>query len=477
MKSIIISENNSSKTNNGIFEGWGTSLCWWAHRVGFSKKLTEKSASLFFSENGLNLNIMRYNIGGGDDPTHNHITRTDSEIPGWWKYNTDSCEFDFDTDVDKNQLAVLEAAYSAAKNNAYVEAFSNSPPFFMTESGCSSGNYIASKDNLKKSCIADFAEYLAKVCFYIQNEYKIEIKSLAPMNEPFSNYWKAFSTKQEGCFVSPGEMQSNILKAVDTALRKKNLHNTVLTASDETNTMLQYISVKMLSEDALATVDRISTHTYMKALPHIKELALTLNKNLWMSETDWSGVCGENSGEMGPALWLAEKIIEDINTLSPSAWVIWQIVAAYISKEPDCKGRFDMSSMPDLTKGFWGTAFADIDNEDIYLTQKYYAFGQFSRYIKPGMSIIHTNCNYCIAALNKDTNETVLVITNSNKDVASFSFKFTDIDIKNKKAKIIRTSGDIQSGEHWSNVGEFEISENEFDINIKGHSITTLVIS
>ena len=41
MKNITIDINKISPTNNGVFEGWGTSLCWWANRVGFSKKLTE----------------------------------------------------------------------------------------------------------------------------------------------------------------------------------------------------------------------------------------------------------------------------------------------------------------------------------------------------------------------------------------------------------------------------------------------------
>ena len=95
MKNILISVKNASATNNGIFEGWGTSLCWWANRMGFSKKMTEDSAKLFYSPEGLNLNIMRYNIGGGDNPSHNHITRTDSEMPGWWKYDTKADEFIF----------------------------------------------------------------------------------------------------------------------------------------------------------------------------------------------------------------------------------------------------------------------------------------------------------------------------------------------------------------------------------------------
>ena len=82
-----VSPKNFSTTNGGVFEGWGSSLCWWANRVGYSDVLAQQAAELFYGEKGLSLNIMRYNIGGGDDPTHTHITRTDSEVPGWLVWN------------------------------------------------------------------------------------------------------------------------------------------------------------------------------------------------------------------------------------------------------------------------------------------------------------------------------------------------------------------------------------------------------
>ncbi len=476
MKTVVISTDNVSQTNNGIFEGWGTSLCWWANRVGFSNKMTEESAKLFFSDDGLRLNIMRYNIGGGDDPNHNHITRTDSEMPGWWKYDKLKKEFVFNSDTDKAQLNVLSAAYKAAGDNAYVEAFSTSPPYYMTVSGCSSGSKNAIANNLKKACTEPFAEYLAEVCDYIQKNLNIKIKSLAAMNEPFTNYWKAYSEKQEGCHISPGKRQSDLLIATSHALKSRELSDIAVTASDETNTTLQLYAIKKLTPQALDTVDRISTHTYAKATPKIGKFAREKGKNLWMSETDWSGISGENSGEMGPALWLAEKIIEDINTLSPSAWVIWQIIAAYISKTPDAKGRLDMPCIPDLTKGFWGTAFADIDNEKIYLTQKYYAFGQFSRYIQPGMTVIHTDDSQTLAAFNRISGETVIVAVNTSAENMDISFSFNGLTIAGKTVQSIRTSGSISAGEHWAKVNKFTVSGNKFCTTLKPNSITTFII-
>ena len=56
---VTVSPNNTYEINKGIFEGWGTSLCWWANRVGYSDSLAQKCADTFYGEDGLRLNIAR----------------------------------------------------------------------------------------------------------------------------------------------------------------------------------------------------------------------------------------------------------------------------------------------------------------------------------------------------------------------------------------------------------------------------------
>ena len=48
-ETIILDIKNISPINNGIFEGWGTSLCWWGNRIGGNDKLSNDAAKLFFS--------------------------------------------------------------------------------------------------------------------------------------------------------------------------------------------------------------------------------------------------------------------------------------------------------------------------------------------------------------------------------------------------------------------------------------------
>ena len=57
------------------FEGWGTSLCWWANHVG-GWSATARNAvvdAVVDPAAGLGYNIFRYNIGGGENPAHEHM--------------------------------------------------------------------------------------------------------------------------------------------------------------------------------------------------------------------------------------------------------------------------------------------------------------------------------------------------------------------------------------------------------------------
>ena len=77
--------NDTDGDGFGEFQGFGTSLCWWANRCGYDATLTEEAAKLLYNkEEGLGFTIGRYNIGGGDTPSHDHITRSDSIMPGFW---------------------------------------------------------------------------------------------------------------------------------------------------------------------------------------------------------------------------------------------------------------------------------------------------------------------------------------------------------------------------------------------------------
>ncbi|MBP5330630.1 MAG: hypothetical protein J6Y89_02110 [Lachnospiraceae bacterium] len=509
--------NDTNSDGYGEFEGWGTSLCWWANRLGYSTSLTEQSAKAFFDLNeGLGMNIGRYNIGGGDNVTdpsapfyhEPHIKRSDSEVPGYCKdvvkidltekskeyYEENYARADFecgyawnyDWDADTNQMNILKAAIKAAGDVYIAEAFSNSPPYFMTVSGCSSGGEDPGVDNLREDSYTAFACYLADVIAHWKNEGLI-FRSVAPMNEPATSYWKANSDKQEGCHFSMGESQSRILVELNKELANKGI-DIIISASDETSIDTAAASFDKLSEEAKAVVERIDTHAYQGTQRSLlKSNAEKAGKNLWMSEVDGTeGLfsAGRSESGMQAALGFARAIITDLNGMKPTAWIMWDAVDIHV----DSKNRFDTCSRKAadgiIANGtpFWGIGIADHDKEELLLGKKYYAFGQFTRYIRPGYCIVDSGEN-TVAAFNPVDKSIVIVAMNANTDDLRWEFDLSDFDKLDGNTKItaIRTSGSMADGENWADVSgsvNVKISEDvtKFATDIKGSSVTTFII-
>ncbi len=477
---IVIDPSNVSRTNNGIFEGWGTSLCWYGNRIGGSQKASEQSAELLYNaETGLGLNIIRYNIGGGDDPTHTHIARSDSNMPGYWtNYDEETGTFEYDYTLDSNQYNVLLECIEQCPD-ILVEMFSNSAPYFMTRSGCTSGTTDEISSNIEIDQMPAFAEYMANVVKYYVDK-GINVVSIEPMNEP-SNGWNVahYGVKQEGCSIAKGEEQSAMILAMKTAMEKYGLSDILLAGCDETNDTTTNQALKKLSEEALNALGQINTHTYSRndaSSTKLYQTAYTLGRKLWMSETDSGNVQGDNAGEMGAALNFASQITNDLNSLQPSAWIMWQAIGSYC----DVDNQFDPDTLTqkDLdTNGFWGVCYADMNNETIVTTKKYYAFGQYTKYIRPGDSLIATDDYYTTASFNEDDGQIKIVIYNTSADDREVSFDLSAFDQSGDVVNVIRTSGDYETGENWAVLDDLSVEDGKVRATIKGNSVTTFVVN
>ena len=248
----------------------------------------------------------------------------------------------------------------------------------------------------------------------------------------------------------------------------------IIAASDETSPKKQIAEYRAYSPEARAAIGRINTHTYNETgRRELGQLARKESFALWMSEVDGGETAGRNAGEMGAALWLGGKIIADINQLMPTAWVAWQVIDNHIS-EAGFAGNKD-TGMVDLNAGYWGFAVADHDREEILLTQKYYAMGQFSRYIRPGSRIIPCG-NSAIAAYDEARGELAVVAVNACASERTLALDLSAFSGTGAQAEVIRTSGSMESGEHWAQLSPIPISGGRMTAPLKGHSITTFVI-
>jgi hypothetical protein len=141
------------------FRGWGMSLAWEANDLYGGGRLPaqikapdiqSRYMDLLYGDPAtrvtLGFNIARYNIAGGDDPTHKHM-RADAQMEGF--QNGPGAAFDWTRDAPQRRML-----QEAKKRGAGIfEAASYSPPYWMTVSGCSSGADAGHHANLREGSL------------------------------------------------------------------------------------------------------------------------------------------------------------------------------------------------------------------------------------------------------------------------------------------------------------------------------------
>ena len=362
-------------------EGWGVSLCWWANMCGkWDEESIDQLIDWMVSPDGLNWNIFRYNIGGGDDPEWtncdvHHMGKGKglrAEMEGFQDERGGPYRWERDSAQRRIMLKIKEK-----RPDAIFEAFSNSPPWWMTVSGCAAGHQDARTDNLRTDCYEDFARYLVDVCLHYRDTYGIEFKTLEPFNEPTTDYWYR-SGSQEGCHFD-ATSQVAFLRVLAPILKESGLR-TIISASDETCTKHSLAVLKeYLRSGAIDLIGQWNTHTYSAdrdTRRKVGDLARNAGKEVWMSESGSGGRGIEGN------LNMAQRLIDDMRDIRPSAWLDWQYVEEYGDQWCLVQGNFARGT------------YRKVKN--------FYVRQHFTRFIRQGYHIVESRNGQSLAAINPE---------------------------------------------------------------------------
>lgn len=418
-------------------EGWGVSLAWWAHVFGGApNKVRQKVADLIFSEKeGLGLNVIRYNIGGGENPKY-HFEEPRADMPGF-----ESPSGKFNWKADANQRWMLQAAKQRGAN--MFEAFSNSPPYWMTVSGSVTGSKIGASDNLKDSKEKAFAQYLTKVVQHFHEAWGIDFHSLEAFNEPASGWWK-LGGRQEGSHFSYA-MQQSMIPLLHEDLADAKL-KTAISAPDDNSINETVQTWKHYPQNIKQIVGQINTHSYNgTSREQLSAAAVKSGKNLWMSEYG----DGEQSG-----MKMSMRILADLKQLKPTAWVYWQAIDG----------------------GGWGLLNADVNHDSNYsftMTEKYYVLGNYSKFIRPGFRLVKIGIPNAVAAYQKSTNKLVIVTTNQSSSKETYTYDLSKFSNVQNNVQVYQTS----YIEYLQKQSSISLHDKKFTASGPAQSVTTYVIS
>ncbi len=450
------------------FEGWGTSLVWFANATGgYPEQVREDLLEKVFGKDGLNLNIARYNIGGGNATDVPSYLRPGGAVAGWWNPDLGASDDSGPITSTYADRARYAAAWSPDETNAFDwnadatqrwwitalkdritkwEAFSNSPPYFLTQSGYASGGINnASSEQLAPADMDKFAGYLVKVVEHIEQTEGIHFDTLEPFNEPNTNYWgttipegstwPTSASRQEGAHIGP-QRQDQMIAALAARLAAPSTTTDVsISAMDETNPSRFVTNWNGWSQSSRDEVSQLNVHTYgTSSRSMVRDIAKTSDKPLWMSEVEgnWdSSGAGFNQTNIDNGLGIAGHMIDDLRELEPRAWVFWQPVE-------------DLYNMQKVEQTNWGSVFIDFDcnadnqsarrlddgDEDptckVLTNAKYNTIRNFTHYIQPGDHIVPTNDTQTTAAVTAAGDGVNLVHVNSES-----SARTVRIDLSN----------------------------------------------
>lgn len=416
------------------FEGWGTSLCWWANVVGgFANRYTY--ASLAFSQ--LRLNIVRYNIGGGENPGISNTMEFRAQMqgfepnPGVWNWN-----------VDTNQRWMLRQAVALGVNR--VEAFGNSPPWWMTVSGSVTGSTNGTSNNLQTNYEGAFASYLATVVSNLTILDGVTFETVTPLNEPSASWWRS-GGRQEGCHIS-SDQQARLVSDLRSQLDAQGQAAGVA-ASEDNDEQSAINSLNAYGAANMSNVFRVVSHTYGANNPGgLRNVAAMQRKPLWVSEYGDGDATG---------MTMARRIHDDLAVMWARAWVYWQVVDS---------------------GGGWGMLYNPLDgsgNTTFTINRKFYVMGQFSEFIRPGFRIFNVNDTNSIAAYDPTNGTLNIVAVNNSTNTLLVTYDLSAFAALPAQAARYRTS----PTENLVTLTTLPVAGTQLTSTLLPQSVTTHVLS
>lgn len=451
-----------TKKSFQTIEGFGASDAWRVQYVGknwpIEKK--EKIAELLFSKElddkgspkGIGLSLWRFYIGAGTFEQGDS-----SNIKNNWRRAESFINVDGTYDWTKQQGQQWFLNKAKEYGVEHFLAFSIAPPVQWSLNGKGyNDDVISGNINLQKDKFDDYARFMVNVLNHF-NEQGISFDYLAPINEP---QWNWETKTQEGT-PATNEDIIKLSKEIDTNIKQNNLATKIVLseAADlrwlfsnygkpERGNQMDYLFGEKHRINTLKNT--ISGHSYFTTWPVdslisirqklSKKLKKFPNLNYWQSEfcilenSDDIGGGRPRDLQMPTALYVARVMHADLTIANASSWQWWTALTNADYKDGliylDTGDPNDMYNLKKLE-----------NDGDFHDSKLLWAFGNFSRFVKPGMTRIEVNTNQkkslkdeyqdvlLSAYLDKNNNQIAIVAINYSDELKTIHIN--DFSIKN----------------------------------------------
>lgn len=382
---IALDLKNAEKRQ--VLKGFGTSACWWSQNVS-DKKTADEISELLYSEKGLNLNIYRYNIGGGWNSSNCRVSNPWRKCESFFVYDEHNEEESYkgdgyDFEKDKNAYSFMKACL-AKGNIDTVILFTNSPHYSFTSSGQASGSLMHHTCNLPKSNYRRFAKYFLDITEHFIAD-KIPVTHISPINEPQWK-WGGSHVWQEGCHYEPEEV-AEVFHIFAEELEKRSLDVKLYgPESGEIGGLTEeYLNLFKKDELIMKHLGAFAIHSYhadnnTEIRKSFYSNIVHKNPDIRFDMSEWCELpCRSDTKSIKGALITARVIGNDLSLLGAESWTAWVAVNQIADGRGDGKDYSD--GLLSATNGF----------NYYYIAKRYYALLHFSKFIKTGARVLKTD--------------------------------------------------------------------------------------
>lgn len=362
------------------FERFGVSGAWWAQVVGGWDETDpasglpkrERVAQLLFDPDaGIGVRCYRYNLGGGSAQSGR------GNIPMQCRRaeSFDTGENEYDWNRDANAVWMLRQAVKHGADE--VIFFVNSPPERYTRNGKAHLDKPL-RTNLPRKNYEKYVNYCLTCAEHFLAE-GIPVKYISPVNEPV---W-VWTGGQEGCHYRPGQVKK-LMRLFAAEMEKRPALKDVKLSGAENGDIRwfnkTYTRIMLGDKKLSGRVDAVDVHSYFlipnipivkhfikDRIPYLRRFRRYLDRHFPCAQvktSEWTHMQGGRDYGMDSALEQTKIMLEDLTVLNVSSWQLWIAV----SNVDYCDGLIYENDGPRTYE----------------LTKRYYAYGNFTKFIEPG---------------------------------------------------------------------------------------------
>jgi len=378
-------------------DNFSASDSWSMQMIGaWSEANKNAIADLLFSTNkGIGLSAWRFNLAAGFDPT------VQASSPGWRPWRTEAGFLVSSNNYDWTRQAGQRWFLSAAKTRGIEQyiAMCYSPPTNFTRNGRVYSTDSIYSSNLKPGYEPAFSQFIGDVLAYFKTNpvvaERVSFDYVMPINEP---QWDWDQSGQEGCRYGNTDVNT-LIPAVSASLAARGLTTEIIVPeAGDLPAVYQQNSFKYGQSygNYLSSLNSITNlvapimaaHSYFtdNATNQLVSIRQTLNTQMaanpfwryWQTEYCPLGTVGPvRDLTMTTALNVSRVIWADVAVANASAWHWW------LSLSP-----------ADYKDGLLYTDyFTPGDAQSLYCSKNFWAFGQWSRFIRPSWKRVDMGSN------------------------------------------------------------------------------------